>query len=986
MSVPEGPEREQSVTETATATAPGDHAGSWTPRSGDPSAAGYGEFERGSSIDRYVVLDRLGAGGMGVVYAAYDPELDRRVALKLLLPGRGDGEAGSRAATRLLREAQAMARLSHPNVVAVHDVGTFEDHIFVAMEFVEGPTLREWMRGEPPLARILEVFGQAGQGLAAAHAGGLIHRDFKPANVLVGNDGRVRVLDFGLARAIEEETGDEPDEEPEPPEPETLPSGSGGLSTPLTRTGAVMGTPAYMAPEQHLAAQVDARCDQFSFCVALWEAVFGERPFHGATRVALMQAVLAGEIATPVHERRVPGSLTKALRQGMSVEPKRRHANMDELLAAIAPPEKRGSRAWWGVGLAGLTVAAVGGYALAPAGAVGEPEDVCGAVSDQLDGVWDAETRERVETAFGAVDLPFSRSSFDRVAEGMDRYAEQWIAARLDTCEDSRVRQEQSDLLHDLRVHCLEERRAEFEALAQALGEVDAAGVQRAVSWVDRLSPLDRCSDTQALTTRPAPPEDPVLREQVHEQRELLARAKTLRTAASTEDAYAIAVPAVDSARELGYRPLTAEALWLLGYLQDRKGNTDQALETMQEAVFAAEASGHDEQAVRAASMMIYMLGYQKHEHEQAALYVKLGQAAWERGGKPPRVGSTLMADIGSLDLAQGKYDEARAWYERASQLRIEVFGPDDPAVASDLNTLGAIADYQGKRDEAIELYQRALRIDTAHFGADHPQTAANYYNMSILFYHQQQYAKAREHSERAMKLWEPVLGPDHPNIGLALNNLGLISTAERDFDGAIATYERQLGIAEKTEGKKSRGYAMALGNMAEAYSAKGDHARAIELFEESLEIRSEVLGTDHPSNAITLFGLAQTHLSAGSPKVALEHFERALAIDEKALGAEHPDLGYPLTGVGRALHALGRSRAALPHLERALALREKEDGPDTLAHTRFSLAEVLWELGQDRARALTLAEQARAHYATVSDRKGDELEEVQQWLTRASG
>src|SRR5262245_37690244 len=208
---------------------------------------------------------------MGVVYAAYDPELDRRVALKLLHAG-GSVEARK----RLLREAQAMARLAHPNVIAVHDVGTWGDEVFVAMEFVEGPTLAERVRDEEPGWReVLDLYLQAGEGLAAAHVAGIVHRDFKPQNALVGRDGRVRVLDFGLARG----TGALPPREAEEgPDSGAAP---GLLVTPLTRSGSRMGTPAYMSPEQFEGLPADELSDQFSFCVALYEALYGERPFGG---------------------------------------------------------------------------------------------------------------------------------------------------------------------------------------------------------------------------------------------------------------------------------------------------------------------------------------------------------------------------------------------------------------------------------------------------------------------------------------------------------------------------------------------------------------------------------------------------------------------------------------------------------------------------------------------------------------------------------
>src|SRR4051812_10268762 len=244
---------------------------------------------RGSAVGRYVVLERIGSGGMGVVYAAYDPELDRKVALKLLRPDRA-GAAGE-AALRLQRGAQAIARLSDPHVVAVYDAGTFGDQVFVAMELMEGRTLRQWLgEGKRGWREIVDVFVAAGRGLAAAHAAGLVHRDFKPDNVLLGTDGRVKVADFGLARPVG-------DADPGGGEAALMesPGSRGLLATPLTEWGVAMGTPAYMAPEQLRGERADARSDQFSFCVALWEALYGRKPFAGESFREMLDAERRGE-------------------------------------------------------------------------------------------------------------------------------------------------------------------------------------------------------------------------------------------------------------------------------------------------------------------------------------------------------------------------------------------------------------------------------------------------------------------------------------------------------------------------------------------------------------------------------------------------------------------------------------------------------------------------------------------------------------------
>ncbi|MCA9717773.1 MAG: serine/threonine protein kinase, partial [Myxococcales bacterium] len=255
-------------------------------------------------VGRYVMIERVGAGAMGVVYSAYDPELDRKVAIKLLQPG-SDDEA---LQLRLVREAQAMARLSHPNVVHVHDVGRHGDRVFIAMEFVRGRSLGSWLRfavAPRPWRETLELFVQAGRGLRAAHDVGLVHRDFKPDNILIDDLGTPKVTDFGLARSADASASPGADAATrvtarEPVEPVEL------EELALTRTGALVGTPAYMAPEQHLGETADARSDQFSYCVSLYEALYGARPFTGDTVYETVDAVLSGQVASPPRSAAVP--------------------------------------------------------------------------------------------------------------------------------------------------------------------------------------------------------------------------------------------------------------------------------------------------------------------------------------------------------------------------------------------------------------------------------------------------------------------------------------------------------------------------------------------------------------------------------------------------------------------------------------------------------------------------------------------------------
>jgi serine/threonine-protein kinase len=335
---------------------------------------------RGTSVGRYLLLDLIGEGGMGRVYKAYDPELDRAIALKLL----HTEDVSSSHRDRLLREAQALARLSHPNVIAVHDVGTFGGDVFIAMEFVEGQTVRGWLKQETRGWReIVDVFVAAGEGLSAAHRAGLVHRDFKPDNVMRASDGRVRVLDFGLARAtpsISSATGTaapkgradgaagdlEPSQGSKSMPANEVGSESGRftprlLDTALTRDDMIVGTPRFMAPEQHAEGAVDEAADQFSFCVSLYWSLYGTFPYDG------LEASLTGRLADPPEGSTVPRWVRQVLARGLAARSDARHPSMAALLEALRADPQVARRRWLRAGLAGVAVAAVGIAAFAGA-------------------------------------------------------------------------------------------------------------------------------------------------------------------------------------------------------------------------------------------------------------------------------------------------------------------------------------------------------------------------------------------------------------------------------------------------------------------------------------------------------------------------------------------------------------------------------------------------------------------------------------------
>ena len=469
---------------------------------------------RGGMIGRYIILGLLGKGGMGVVYSAYDPELDRKVALKLLrVVNRRKGEDLDAKRTRLYREAKAIARLSHPSVVVVYDVGTFQDQVFIAMELIDGMTAIRWRDTRKPSWReVLKVFIAAGEGIAAAHAADLIHRDFKPDNVMVTSDGKVRVMDFGLARTMDRVTdsteipmsateGDDP----------TLP-GVRPAESRLTNEGNVVGTPAYMPPEQYLGV-TDERSDQFSFCVSLYECIYGQHPFEARTSFGLTGNVQAGRIHDAPANTKVPLWLRKILLRGMRPRPEDRYASMPELLDVLGRDPAVARRRWL---LAGAVGVAAVGLAFGVQHAANSKRAFGAAGPEKLVGAWELPGRAEgprhaaVKKAFMATGKPYAPEAVRGVVGTLDEYVQKWAGLYKDACEATHVRGEQSEELLDLRMSCMNDRLSGLRALTDVFSSATGEVVEHAVDAAHALTPLDGCSDVKQLRSL-IPPPDPAV-------------------------------------------------------------------------------------------------------------------------------------------------------------------------------------------------------------------------------------------------------------------------------------------------------------------------------------------------------------------------------------------------------------------------------------------------------------------------------------------
>jgi tetratricopeptide (TPR) repeat protein len=816
---------------------------------------GSGVFGSGQQLDRYLVISKLGAGAMGVVLAAWDPKLDRKVALKLLADRAG---GSSSARERLQREAQALAKLGHPNVVGVFDVGAHEGLLFVAMEFVAGLTLGAWMRSVDsprPWKEVLAVFMPAGRGLAAAHGAGLVHRDFKPDNVMLGDDGRTRVMDFGLARALgDEAVGERFD----------------GSSTPvdrLTRTGAMMGTPAYMPLEQFRGQGVDARSDQFSFCVALYEALYGERPFVGATVAALMAALTDERIRKPPANASVPAWLREVVVRGLARDPDRRWPSMQALLDALAndPVPRRRRRL-----AAGMLVASLAGGVWWVNQALQADAGFCKHAEDKLAGVWDEDRRAALEQAILGTNLSYAPGTWERVEENLDAYAKAWVAAREQACEASHEGEQSGELL-DLRMACLDERRLHLLATVDELTQADATVLPKAVQVVLELPGLERCADVEALTAEVPPPEDPAVAEQVAVLGERLINAKVKEAMGRYEEAAALVDGVVTEGARLGYEPLMARAWLRQGSLQDKQGQYDEAVASLRRSLDAALAVGMPVVAADASTLLVGVVGYQQKKHDEAQRWVELSDPL-VRAAETDGARANYLGKLGILAESAGKLDEAHDYHQRALAIREQALGRNHPSVAVCLNNLGVVAQTTGKFEDARAYHQRALAIRERALGPNHPAVANTLNNLGNAAQAQGKFADARPHYERALDIWEKALGPEHPDLALPLNNLGTAALSENKLEEAREYLERALAIREKA------------------------------------------LGAEHPKLSLTLHNLGNVAKLEGKLEDAREHYERALAIKEKALGVEHPDLADTRFALAMALWDIpaeaGRDRA----------------------------------------------------------------------------
>ena len=957
----------------------------------------------GDRLGRYEIEGPLGRGGMGMVYAAHDPELERRVALKLL---RGTDPRGQ---ARLLQEARALARLSDRHVITIHDVGTWRGRVFLAMEQLDGQTLHAWRAAASRSWReVLAVFVDAGRGLAAAHAASLVHRDFKPSNVMITVDGRVVVLDFGLASMVAEaearsqadaERSVEAEPSLESPSPPTFGSGDR-----LTRTAQRLGTPAYMAPEQWRGEPCGPQADQFSFCVALFEALHGRLP-HVAARPD------APGVREPARGR-LPRRVDRLLARGLALDPSARHPSLQALVDALAGVLRPRGR-WL---LVGLSAAALGAAAVLTTR--GAPPSPCTGAAEALADTFSEARVAAVGRALGATARPWSARVRDTVDRRLHAYAEAWIAEHEASCRATRVEGGQSEAVLDLRMACLDRRRRSLHALLDVLATAEAEVAAQAVQAVDALPPLAGCRDVEALRAPVPMPADPGQRARAEALFDRVARVDALRQATRYPEAAALADDAVHEAVTLGHAPTEADARLAAGWVHEDRGEPEAAEVELRAALHAAERGRHDQAVATAWGRLAWVVGYKLARHDEgrrlaehaAAWSHRLGRAlpleisvlrtlGWleHDAGAPARAlehfeAALALADrmptddpvtpqeralvlngLGAAALGAADLPRAEHSFALAAQLLEEQLGPDHPDVARVRNNLASLLRAQGKLEESRALFEHNLAVFEATFGDDSPLVGQTSINLAVAELDLGRHADGERHAERAIEVLTAAHGPEHPLVAKAHTIRGDARVRLHRPAEAIADFELALALELETLGAEHPSVGIIESNLGDAYYAMTRLDDAARHQARAIEILQAALGDEHPNVAVVLIALGITRRDQGRTDEALALFRRAEA---QADASTRPNA---LTRLGEILLDRGEVQPALEQLERAHTLQAELDvDPGFLGDTRLALARARWA-ARDREGAAAAAREAID--AFVAGGKREPEAEARRWL-----
>ncbi|MGH1347757.1 MAG: protein kinase domain-containing protein [Nannocystales bacterium] len=891
------------------------------------SAGLFGTTEERPQFGRFTLLEQVGAGAMGTVYSAFDPELDRKVAIKVLRGGLDESQQRARA--RMRREARALAKLTHPNVATVYEVGQVAERVFIAMEFVDGRPLDVWMEDRPPWREVVSVFRDAGSGLAAAHDAGIVHRDFKPGNVMLGDDGRVVVLDFGLAAPdvitpTEETEGDSMDSPIER----------------LTATRAVVGTPAYMAPEQHRGESASANSDQFAFCVSLFEALYGTRPFAGNTRASVLSAIEGGEIVTqvPTGSGSAP-RLRRVLARGLSARPEDRYPSMEALLAELDLRRVARRRAGI-VGAVGGVVALTAAYGFGAQRTPAATAVECALPETLRAELWDEPYRGRVKAAYTDDAREHVRGMEASVLADLDGWAEHWSHERATACQATRVRGEQSEALLQVRLRCYDAAAIRLRSLADTLASSDEDRPS-AAALVTTLPALTLCEDTEWLERNsqlPAGQDGPA---RLVALEEASATAMLEYRAGRLGPARTMYVEALKEAQALQHEPSEADALFGLARIDHAEGKVEQAEAGLTESMTKWLASGDEYRATEAALELMGYAGTDGSNPAARRRWTKLAEGMLAKLGSPPELHGRLEMRLASALENEGDPKTALEHAQRGLALYEQSYQERDPSVAEAHEHVGGLLQQLGRAEDGLPHVERSLAIEIELWGPEHPRVAASRDNLAIVYGSLGRAEDAAQQLEAALATLEAIYGSDSFELADALTNLGEVRMMQDRPVDTLALNERAGRLREKAYGPDHAELAYNLSNGAGALIRLERYAEAEARLRRALEIRVASRGADHPLVGLVQFNLGAALAGKGDHAGAAEALSEAERIWSTALGEGHPNtaaarvnLGEAWVKAGQRKQGLAKMRAGVDGLAAALGAEH----PD-VAEARAQLA-----------------------------------------------
>ncbi len=887
-----------------------------------------------SRVGRFIIERRLGAGGMGTVYLARDPQLLREVAIKLLHAREGDDTG---YAERALREARSMAKLQHPNVVAVFEAGEHSGGVYIAMEYVRGSTLRGWLGARTrSIAEIVAAFAAAGRGLAAAHAAGLIHRDFKPDNVLVGEDGRVAVTDFGLARG-----------EAVPVSAETRPATSGASDTPVSTEG-LAGTPAYMAPECLRGGEASRESDQFSFCVSLYEALFGVRPY-GSSLADISKVAAGAAIRLPARGPRLPRWLRGALLRGLRPQPQARWPNMAALVNELATAQSRRRRNF-------VIAAAIPVVALAIA--MGRRDDVCRDLDAPIRAVWTPEAQSVIADRIEAAKLPYGRASWASASAEFERWVRRWDDTATSACRARVAEAESADVL-DRKMACLDRGRRAASALIAAMSELAGPATERVAAAMTSLPAPEDCSNLAALARRVPLPVDAILRAPVEVAITEIAQARSAHALGDFDRARELAQRASENGRE--HAPTHADAQIAIGDAEIELGNTPAALAAFDAAIVAAERGGADDDTALAWVSLVDAR-VTADELDMAGAAVRMAEAKLDHAGDRGRTLARLLRLKAEIAVRLGKLEDATALVRESSEILQSLPTAMTGDLASARIAEGFVDYAAGRYEEALSRFRAAAEDHGEVFGAEHPRTLLARTNVANVLVQLQRLDEALVEHQEVLSLRRLVLGPDHPILSANLIGIAGIYYHRNSLPEAVTTQLEAIRLLERARGAEHDQTLGARENLVAMLVAADRSEAAIVEIDGLLATRMKSVGSEDPVLAFLYESRARAHEKEGRIELAVADVARAIALTQKGLAPDHASLvGMSTLAAGLALRR-GMVVDAGRHIERALAIGEAAYGPDSpvIAPTLRVAADVA-VAGADAAKAEQLRVRAAA-------------------------